>query len=98
MVREMEFVDIILIVLYLAFAAAIIAVVWSKMRTLLKTAIVSAVIAIGAALIIWFLPNIIESENNDALWNGVADVFLVLITISLLASCGTIIWSMLRRR
>lgn len=94
----MEFVDIVLIVMYLALAAAIVAVVWSKMRTWLKTTLVSAVIAMGVALVIWFLPNILEGENNDALWNGVADVFLVLITVSLLATVGVVIWSMLRRR
>lgn len=94
----MEFVDIILIVMYLALAAALIAVVWSKMRSLLKTSLVSVALAAVLALLVWFLPNIIESENNDALWNGVADVSLVLVTVSLLATCAVVLWSMFRRK
>lgn len=94
----MEFVDIILIVMYLALAAALIAVVWSKMRSLLKTSLVSVALAAVLALLVWFLPNIIESENNDALWNGVADVSLVLVTVSLLATCVVVLWSMFRRK
>ncbi len=94
----MEFVDIILIVMYLALAAALIAVVWSKMRSLLKTSLVSVALAAVLALLVWFLPNIIESENNDTLWNGVADVSLVLVTVSLLATCAVVLWSMFRRK
>ena len=94
----MEFVDVVLILMYLVIAAGIVAVIWSKMRTLLKTLIATAVVGIGIALIVWFLPNIIESENNDALWNGVADVSLVLILISLLAACSAVVWSIIKRK
>lgn len=93
----MEFVDIMLIVMYLALAAALVVVVWSKMRTWLKTILVSGALSVAVALLVWCLPAIIESENNDALWNTVADVFLVLVAVSLLAACGAVLWSMIRR-
>jgi len=94
----MEFVDIILIVMYLVLASSLIVVVWSKTRTWLKTAMVSSALAIGIAILVNFLPNIIESENNERLWNIVADVFVVIVTISLLATGSVVIWSLLRRK
>lgn len=94
----MEFVDIILMVMYLSLASALVTVVWSKMRTWLKTAIVSAVIIVIVTLMVIFLPHILEGENDDALWYNVADVFLVLIAVFLFAACGTVLWSTIRRR
>lgn len=94
----MEFVDVILIVMYLTLASSIVVVVWSKMRTWLKTVLVSAVLAIFVSILVVVLPGILESEDNETLWYNVADIFLVLLVISLLATCGVVLWSIVRRK
>lgn len=94
----MEFVDVILIVMYLTLASSLVVVVWSKMRTWLKTVLVSAVLAIFVSILVVVLPDILESEDNETLWYNVADIFLVLLVISLLATCGVVLWSIVRRK
>lgn len=94
----MEFVDVILIVMYLTLASSLVVVVWSKMRTWLKTVLVSAVLAIFVSILVVVLPDILESEDDETLWYNVADIFLVLLVISLLATCGVVLWSIVRRK
>lgn len=94
----MEFVDVILIVMYLTLASSLVVVVWSKMRTWLKTVLVSAVLAIFVSILVVVLPDILESEDNETLWYNVADIFLVLLVISLLATCGVVLWSIVRKK
>ena len=94
----MEFADFILILLYLVLAASLVAVVWSKMRVWWKTLVCSIGLAVIVGGVVWLLQSILGNEDNDTLWTSVADVFLVLIALSLLLTIGVVLWSMIRRR
>lgn len=93
----MEFVDVILIMMYLAMTTALVTVVWSKTRIWWKTLIGAGLCCTAVSLVIWLLPDVLDS-SNDALWNTVADTFIGLITLMLLLIFSILIWSMARRR
>lgn len=91
-------IDIILILMYLALAAALVAVVWSKVRSWQKTVLVSIVLAAVVGVCAWILPGFIVSDDQSGVWNIVAYVFLALIALFLGVAVLCVVWSMLKRK
>lgn len=91
-------IDIILILMYLALAAALVAVVWSKVRSWQKTVLLSTVLAAVVGVCAWILPGFIDSDDQSGVWNIVAYVFLALIALFLGVAVLCVVWSMLKRK
>ena len=91
-------IDIIITLVYIAIAAALIAVVWSKTRSWRKAAPAVAVLAAVVTVGIKAVEALAGSDDLSSTGRAVADVSLTLVALALTAATACVVWSMWKGR